>query len=181
MNFDSGQPDGARNKLLVKVLLGLVLCGLVFGAAIGFISTSALDALGLKEQPQAEQTTEREPVALNTLAPKDDETTSPSDEETPAEKPTTPKPKGSLNAAPSSVPPGGLVTLTGRLRSAAGQTLQVQRQEDGTWTDFPVTATVGSDGTFTTSIQSERVGEWKFRLKSTSTTAKTPVTIVTIG
>ena len=56
----------------------------------------------------------------------------------------------------------GMLGFTGTYRGGDGATLQVQRFE-GSWTDFPVSATV-SGGIYNTYIITSRTGESRFRV-----------------
>lgn len=91
-----------------------------------------------------------------------------------------PKSVISLSASQLSVSQMGRIDLTGTFPGGEGAVLRVQRLEDGTWEDFPVTVSV-SNGTFSTYVQSGDTGPNKFRVKDTDS-AKTsnPVT-VTVG
>jgi hypothetical protein len=68
-----------------------------------------------------------------------------------------------LQSYPAKVAPGQRVNLTGVYQSGEGATLQVQRFENGGWTDFPTTASVRG-GIFTTYVMTGRVGMNRFRV-----------------
>ncbi len=71
------------------------------------------------------------------------------------------------------------VNLTGRYQGADNLTLQVQRFEDGAWSDFGVTATVRV-GTYATYVQTGRVGEQRFRMRDAQADQGSNVVLVTI-
>jgi hypothetical protein len=87
------------------------------------------------------------------------------DVELPEGEPSTPEGAGTITlfVAPQSVPAGGRINFNGVYDGAEGATLQVQRRENGAWTDFPVTATVRG-GSFETWIQTSRTGRTEFRV-----------------
>ena len=58
------------------------------------------------------------------------------------------------------------IDLTGTYQAGEGAILQVQRIENGAWSDFPVTMSV-SGGTFATYVQTSRTGPNKFRVIDT--------------
>lgn len=69
----------------------------------------------------------------------------------------------SLDVSPKQVGVSQRINLTGSYRGGDNVTLQIQRLEAGTWTDFPVTVDVTA-GTFQTWIQTSRTGEQTFRV-----------------
>ncbi|KRE93890.1 hypothetical protein ASG76_10730 [Nocardioides sp. Soil774] len=86
----------------------------------------------------------------------------------------------SLSATQQSVSPMQQIDLTGTYPAGEGAILQVQRFEDGAWSDFPVTAPV-IGGTFTTYVQTSRVGPNKFRVVDTDSEAISNEVTVTVG
>ena len=72
------------------------------------------------------------------------------------------------------------IDLSGVYPSGEGAILQVERLVDGTWTEFPVTASVGGE-TFSTYVQTGQAGENKFRVRDTSTGELSNVVTVQIG
>ena len=58
------------------------------------------------------------------------------------------------------------IDLTGTYQAGEGAILQVQRMENGAWSDFPVTMSV-SGGTFATYVQTSRTGPNEFRVVDT--------------
>ena len=72
------------------------------------------------------------------------------------------------------------IDLTGTYQSGEGAILQVQRFEDGTWSDFPVTMSV-SGGTFATYVQTGRTGENKFRVVDTDADVVSNEVTVTVS
>ena len=86
----------------------------------------------------------------------------------------------SLTAVQQSVSPMQQIDLTGTYQSGEGAILQVQRLENGAWSDFPVTVPV-SGGTFGTYVQTSRPGPNQFRVVDTDTQAVSNEVTVTVG
>jgi hypothetical protein len=86
----------------------------------------------------------------------------------------------SLSATQQSVSPMQQIDLTGTYQGGEGAILQVQRFENGTWSDFPVTMSV-SGGTFATYVQTSRTGPNKFRVRDTDSDAVSNEITVTVG
>lgn len=184
MNLDPSSTDGARNLLLVKVLGGLVVTGVVIGLVVGVLGTTVLRSVGLKDLPPP-QSSEPEKVTevIDGGTDAGDDTVSPEPEEqtrTPR-PPTDKQPRSVLDVSPNPAPAGGEITLTGSFRHLHAGTLQVQRREGGTWTDFPVTASLNADGTYSTYIITSRVGTAPYRMLHEATGRTTPVVRITIN
>ena len=86
----------------------------------------------------------------------------------------------SLSAAQQSVSPMQQIDLTGTYDGGDGSILQVQRMENGSWSDFPVTMSV-SGGTFSTYVQTSRTGPNQFRVVDTDTGVESNEVTVTVG
>ena len=86
----------------------------------------------------------------------------------------------SLTAVQQSVSPMQQIDLTGTYQTGEGAVLQVQRLENGAWSDFPVTAPV-SGGTFGTYVQTANPGPNQFRVVDTDTEAVSNEVTVTVG
>jgi hypothetical protein len=86
----------------------------------------------------------------------------------------------SLSATQQSVSPMQQIDLTGTYQGGEGAILQVQRMENGAWSDFPVTMSV-SGGTFATYVQTSRTGPNQFRVVDTDTDAVSNEVTVTVG
>lgn len=79
------------------------------------------------------------------------------------------KPTGlRLAASPLVVAPMGRINLTGTWPGHDNVGLQVQRLENGSWSDFPTTATV-QVGTFETYVETGRSGVNEFRVVDPAT------------
>lgn len=166
---------------LVAVTVGLVVGGLVLGIS----KVAGVDQVA---QAQAQQ-------APATLSIPPYEPTRPADDQPrvktypPSPTPTVhlppPPPSSSaatgiaLTASPSTVGPGEQVTLSGSY-GREGASLQVQRQQNGAWGDFPVSTTV-SGGTFHTWIITSQTGTVQFRVRDSATGVTSNPVTVTIG
>ncbi len=86
----------------------------------------------------------------------------------------------SLTAAQQSVSPMQQIDLTGTYEGGEGAILQVQRKENGAWSDFPVTMSV-SGGSFATYVQTSRTGPNEFRVVDTDSDVISNEVTVTVG
>ena len=172
--------DQVRNALL-KGLAAVVIIGLVI--AIGTVLV--VRALGLNDDTAAG------PVGSGPSGPV---AAAPDDgpagarpgvrrarATTPPTSPTK-KPKGALQLQVSPVKASAMerVNLTGTYRGNDNVPLEVQRYEDGTWSNFGVQATVRV-GTYATYIMTGRTGENRFRMFDPTTKRGSNVVLVTIG
>ncbi len=187
MNLDPSSTDGARNRLLLKLLGGLVVTGVIVGLVAGVLGTTVLRSMGLKEQPVPDPTPQDKVTEVIDGGSDADESDSPSDaqddetDKEASEKATDQRPKASLKASPNPASAGAEVTLSGSFRGLHGGVAQVQRREGGTWTDFPVDASLNSDGSFSTYIITSRTGTAPFRILHEDSGRTTPVVRVTIN
>jgi hypothetical protein len=174
-------------RQLVVVLAVLVVVAVVIGGVMSVVALGAAKVSGIDEvRPSASA-----PASL--FIPEGEPTTSPqsfpdpegdgqpdaSSSASPTAKPTKKAPKISLQAFPQQVSANQRINLTGVYPQAEGAQLQVQRFE-GSWVDFPVTATVRG-GAYTTYIYTGRTGVNRLRvLDKASGLASRPVR-VTVG
>lgn len=89
-------------------------------------------------------------------------------------------PSISLTVTPVSAAAYARIDLDGTWPHHGGATLQVQRKEAGTWTDFPTTATV-QGGAFHTYIETGHTGLNRLRVVDKSTGATSNTVKVRIG
>lgn len=190
-----------EERPVISGVAALVAVAVVVGLVAGFAALAGARIVGLGGEteasgdgrgPGASETlvlpkpsrTQQPTGPLVTLAPGDEQPTRKRGAKAGASeskrKPRTEKkPKSviSLSASQLSVSQMGRIDLTGTFPGGEGAVLRVQRLEDGTWEDFPVTVSV-SNGTFSTYVQSGDTGPTKFRVKDTDS-AKTsnPVTV----
>ncbi|MGN6522627.1 MAG: hypothetical protein ACTHMZ_05420 [Actinomycetes bacterium] len=175
---------GLLTLAIVLLVAGGVL-GLVFGVLAGAVSNAFDVGSAAPQTPPparasagpATPTASPSPAASGPTGA----TTSASPTASPSASTTpTPSPSGpiSLSVDPATVSPGQRARLSGSAPGQAGGSLQVQRLTDGQWRDFPVTASVGDDGSFSVSIATSRRGDSQFRVVDpTSGIASDPVTL----
>ncbi len=176
---DEERSEQVRNALL-KALAVVVVIGLLI--AIG--TTIMVRALGLNEtgdtgpvgaapdRPSKELPTTALPVP-------GEETDEPTDD--PSESASADAGGGRIELAISPVlaRPMERVNFTGSYQGADNLQLEVQRFEDGVWTNFGVQATVRV-GTFETYIMTGRAGENRFRVFDPEAQQGSNVILVTI-
>lgn len=182
-------PDDERPGRTLLVALGAMLgVALLVGAAVGGVSLVALqgfvdDSRTVADAQDEEslfipdytptESADDDPKIPGIKQPKKKPSAKPSEKAQPARKIT-------LFAAPQQVRPGERINLNGVYRSGEGATLQIQRREGGSWTDFPVDTTVRG-GSFETWIQTSRTGAQRFRVyDERAERGSNPVT-VTVG
>lgn len=170
----------AAAMLGVALVVGLVIGGVALVAlrdVVGDGSQSASDSRGDDRLviPRYEPTegAADDPQIPGIKSPKK------SDELEQTKEPT--KAKVTLFVAPQSVSPGERINFNGvYVDGEEGTSLQVQRRESGTWTDFPVDATV-QGGSFETWIQTSRTGEQVFRVYDVAAERASNTVTVTVG
>lgn len=177
--------DEQRRNLLAAVLK-VVGVAVVVGVLVGLVALVLVKALGLSGTPAAQSPTSGDtasPSALPTVAlSSPGATASSSLTDTPSATPTPPKQKAiTLSATPVSVQPMQQVNLTGTWNGHDNAALQVQRMENGAWTNFSTVQAQVRVGSFATYVMTSRSGANQFRvLDPASGTASNGVTI-TVG
>lgn len=185
--------------LLRRVLVGLVLvalAGVIVGVLAGLAGHSLAGLVGAPTPPTPppprasmgpptplETPSSPAPSTAGSTASTPSGTPTESSSPTPSASPTPTPGELTLTASPTSAAPGTRIDLTGTYPGAAANTtLQVQRRLDGSdWTDFPVTARTGGDGTFSTWVKTSRQGVNEFRVVDPATGASSAPVSVTIG
>lgn len=153
--------------LSVGLLLGLVTLGFTRVTGLGGSdgSSNAVEGGGPSLYVPTPKPTQRPSGPLLTLAPGQVQ----GEIVEPAEPPPTSAAASdeiTLQVGQTEVEPMDRIDLTGVYPAGEGAILQVQRLEDGEWTDFPVTADV-ADGQFSTYVRTGRSGEQRFRMRDT--------------
>lgn len=173
----------------VMLLTGTKIMGFGGGgggdAAVGEGEISSGETLYLPEPKKTEEpegpliTLDVDPVPSPTAGAEGDD----EDEMTEAErekerkKREAERKKITLTAGQGSVSAMQRIDLTGSYPAGTGAILQVQRFENGSWADFPVTVSV-SGGSFGTYVMTGSSGETRFRVVDTDTgKASNPVTV----
>jgi hypothetical protein len=159
-----------------QLLIGigaLVAVALVIGGVVSVVALAAARVAGVAEgpatasakpslyMPSGKPTVKVEPypAASGSASGHASHQASPSGKPStkPTEKPRKKSPGISLQASPLQVRAHERINLSGVYKGGDGAQLQVQRREGGSWTDFPVTASV-SGGTFHTYIVTGHTG-----------------------
>jgi hypothetical protein len=183
---------GDEHPVLAGLVAFVAVVAVVAGVLAGgtFVATKAL---GLSDDPAASSGSTVEetlflPRPSETDEPDGPAITLPGQPQTGASPTQSPEPTRSpepeepitLLAGQSAVGPMEQIDLTGQYPTGEGSILRVQQFEGGTWTDFPVTASV-SGGGFSTFIQTGAVGLNRFRMLDTDTGATSNEVRVQIG
>ncbi|MCW2739361.1 hypothetical protein [Nocardioides sp.] len=173
-----------ENRPVLTGLVALVGVAVVIGLLGGLAVMVGVKATGIGETSTASDDGGT-PATFNLPRPSDtsssipapEDTAEPSTGETTSEAPAT---GISLTAVQQSVSPMQQIDLKGTYPGGEGAILQVQRFENGAWSDFPVTMSV-SGGTFATYVQTSQVGANKFRVVDTDTQVASNELTVTVG
>lgn len=174
-----------ENRPVLTGLVALVGVAVVIGLLGGLAVMVGVKAAGIGEDSGASGGGGT-PATFNLPRPTDTGSSvpaPPADTGTPAETGSaSPSPAEgiSLSTPQQSVGAMQQIVLTGTYQAGEGAILQVQRLEDGTWADFPVTMSV-SGGTFSTYVLTGRTGPNKFRVIDTDTQATSNEVTVTVG
>lgn len=174
-----------QKQLLVGVVL-LLIVGLLVGGIVGFVALKAADVAGVGETRTPDT---GPPPGLGPTTASPESTTSARPPKSTPTTPTTTKPTRTrrppqraivLTAFPQQATILQRVTLSGSYQAPPGTSLQVQRDEGGTWVDFPTSATANG-GTFSTYVATGQEGRNLFRVVDTSTGRTSNVVVVTIS
>ena len=165
-------------------LLALVGVAVVVGLIAGLTALAGARVAGLDDSAPSSEAGDDGGASLFLPKPKPTDgedgpliTLAPGDETTGAQRPEPQQPQPSkdknakpisLQVAQSTVSPMDNIDLTGVYPGGEGAILRVQRFENGSWQDFPVTVSV-ADQTFTTYVQTGQVGPNRFRVVDTDT------------
>jgi hypothetical protein len=173
-----------ENRPVLTGLLALVGVALAIGVLGGLGMLVGVKALGIGGGDGSGSDDAGASATLYLPKPSDTPTAAasePATSESPdASSPATPAEAISLSAGQESVSPMQQIDLTGTYPTGEGAILQVQRFENGAWSDFPVTMSV-SGQTFATFVQTSRPGPNKFRVIDTDSQATSNEVTVTVG
>ena len=188
--------DKPWTRQLAVVVGVLVAVALVIGAIISVIALGAAKIAGIDSakssaaaKPSLYFPSGKPTVGLDTypapsgLGNKPKQHKSGSSGSGGSSSPDNPRPqkKGiTLQVFPQQVPPGQRINITGVYSGGEGATLQVQRFEHGSWSNFPVTTTV-SGGQFATYITTSHVGPQQFRVTDKASGRKSNAVRVRVG
>lgn len=175
-------------------LLALVGVGVVVGLVMGLAALAGTRVLGVGEPatastgggeasmylPKLEKTEEPTGPEI-TLRPGQEAPPSAAESDLEeSESSAKPAKAISLSAGQTTVSPMEQIDLTGVYPGGEGAILSVQRFENGSWADFPVTASV-SNQTFATYVQTGQPGVQRFRMIDTGTGEASNEVKVTVG
>lgn len=164
-------------------LVALAAVAVVVGVLGGLAMLIGVKALGVGGSDGSSSSSGSSSGGLYLPKPSDTPTTtaaSPSSESPTETETEAPADEISLSASQVSVAPMQQIDLTGTYPTGEGAILQVQRFENGEWSDFPVTMSV-SGSTFATYVQTSRPGPNKFRVIDTDTQKVSNEVSVTVG
>ncbi|MEO7350456.1 MAG: hypothetical protein ABIR34_01345 [Marmoricola sp.] len=186
-DFDEGeQPEEERSAQVRGALLKALAVVVVIGVVIALGTMIVVRTLGLDENDSpgpvgAAPGGPVKPLPTKALKgpgkDKDSKSAEPSESASPDSGK---KGKIDLKISPVKVRAMERVNLTGTYKGADNVGLQVQRFEDGKWSDFGVDATVRV-GTYATYVQTGRSGEQRFRMYDPQAREGSNVVLVTIG
>ena len=172
-----------ENRPVLTGLLALVGVAVVIGLLGGLAVMVGVNAAGIGESTTASEDAAAA-TTFNLPQPSDTSTEvtepAPSAEPSAEESSSAPAAAISLTAVQQSVSPMQQIDLTGTYPTGEGAILQVQRLENGAWSDFPVTVPVGG-GSFGTYVQTSQVGPNQFRVIDTDTQVISNEVTVTVG
>lgn len=174
--MDDKDREHEISSVLVKGGAALVaLCALIALGTFGMVKFLGLDGSGTG--PAANVGAPASPKSLPTTAlpvPGDSSSSSPEESFSPG-----PATGLHLVATPQFVRPMERINLTGEYPTHDAVQLQVQRRENGTWTDFPVQVVVRM-GTFATYVMTGHTGDNRFRVYDPAEDKASNVVRVTI-
>ncbi len=183
-------PDGPKDgHPIIAGLVALIGVALAVGLILGLVAVVGTKLLGVGDGSgggdSSAQTSMYVPKPVETpTATGPDVTLAPGEPTaTASSKPAkskSPKDEITLSASVTSAAPMQTFTLTGTYASGEGAILQVQRFADGSWQDFPVTASVAGES-FSTDVQTSQPGTNRFRVVDTDSDVKSNEVRVAIG
>lgn len=184
-----------RERPVLAGLLALGGVALVVGllAGVGVLVVSSSLGLGGDEPAASDPATAGGatmvlPEPTDTIRPTGPQITlsgvpTPTTTATPSVQPTeseTPEDEIVLQASPAQVAPMQQINLTGSYPTGEGAILQVQRFENGSWNDFPVSVAV-SGGGYRTYVMTGQGGENRFRVRDSDSDLASNEVTVTVG
>lgn len=182
------QDQQGRN--LVDAVLKLVGVAVAVGLVIGLGAFVMVKALGFSGSTPSTHATSpedtSEPSSLPTVAlTRTDETggnSGPDESSTPN---LTSGPRKNrtiqMSATPVSVKPMERINITGTWRGHDNVALQVQRKQNGAWSDFADVQAQVQVGTFTTYVMTSHAGANRFRVRDPATGKVSNAVSITVG
>lgn len=182
------RPEQTWQRTVGQGLAALAAAAVIIGVVVGIVGIGAANILGVGESsvssgapeslymPSYTRTPQVEETEVEGEAPRPRVTAIPLD---PTDGPTTGVGEITLYANPVVVASGERINLNGVYLDGEGVSLQVQREENGAWVDFPTTATVRSGG-FDTYVYTGRFGDNTFRMFDPTTGRSSNAVTVTV-
>jgi hypothetical protein len=183
-------PDERPGRALLTAVAAMAGVAVLVGLTVGGVLLGVVRASGLENAQAQEEAAPQslfipkykptkaadEDLGLPSIAP----SKSPSVEgrSTSSASPSTDQ--ITLTVAPKAVSPGERINFNGAYVNGEGVQLQIQRREGGSWTDFPVLATV-QGGSFQTWIQTSHTGRQLFRVYDPQADRASKPVAVTVG
>lgn len=168
-------------------LVALVGVAVVVGLVLGGAALAATKVLGIGGDAATTETTAADSLYLPTPSPTEDSTEpaftfAPGETETPEESSSESATAEGITLSAGQTEVGAMerIDLTGVYPGGEGAILQVERLVDGEWGEFEVTVSV-SDETFSTYVQTGKLGVNEFRLRDTDNDQLSNVVSVTVG
>lgn len=180
-----------QRRVLVAAALKVVAVAVGIGLVVGLGAFVVIKALGLSDDtssahastPAASDT----PAALPTVALSPPGSTDTTPDASPTTSPTTsPKPPKKNKAiqlalSPMSVGPGQRINITGTWPGHDNVALQVQRMENGAWTNFSDVQAQVQVGTYGTYVLTSRTGDNTFRMRDPASGKVSNAVTVVVG
>lgn len=168
-----------------QVVIGLVLLlvvGALIGAIVAFAGIKVAGLAGINNDSSTAKSTSRLHVPHNADTPggnansPGDAAPTTSGTTKPTHQPST---VISLTISPTTAATYARINLSGTYHAPDGSTLQVQREEGGSWVNFPTTATV-SGGRFATYVETGQSGINRFRVSDIFRGVSSRAAVVTV-
>ncbi|MEP6814279.1 MAG: hypothetical protein ABI873_01870 [Marmoricola sp.] len=178
-----------QRRHLIEAVLKVIAVAVAVGLVIALGAFVMVKSLGFSDNtPPAHSSLPNgsaSPSALPTVAlgsPSATETsgTAGSSTPSPTNKPKK-KPAIQMSATPISVQPMERINITGTWRAHDNVALQVQRKENGAWTDFAGVQAQVQVGTFTTYVMTSRAGANRFRVRDPASGKVSNAVAVTVN
>jgi hypothetical protein len=181
--------DEQRREITTAVLK-VVGVAVAVGLVIALGAFVMIKALGFSDStPSAHSTTSADsssPSALPTVALTSpgagDATSAPADSTSPSPTAGPSRKKAiQMSATPASVRPMERINITGTWPGHDNIALQVQRKENGAWTDFAGVQAPVQVGTFSTYVLTSHTGDNQFRVRDPASGKVSNAVTITVG
>jgi len=180
--------EDAPGRTLAVALGAMAGVALIVGVVIAVVVLLVVRLSGVGDATEAARKAPETlvlPKYKPTKSPRDDGLNLPGASSTPTAEPSrTRRPPSpdriKLFVAPQRVSPGQRIDFSGVYEAGEGASLQIQRKENGVWTDFPVSATVRG-GSFETWIQTTHTGRLPYQVYDKRAGRGSNIVVLTVG